>query len=614
MESREEKEYVSAVQIEEFIVSTEKYKELHYQLNYFPDFQATLIDKLLLAILTTHAVEDKISILKSLLMQLREVIDNAKHHHLSINDFYELVYIKLLNDENIKKIYSEINKAFETGKIILAEHLQATEVLRKLMILKPTISMRAHEEKLYLSEEKLSEIRLKPLFYKAMEKFMQQYKVTNYLKNIINNGYLEIAKDDPAIAVLDRIKGEFFRLPPDAFREFTNVINIHYKMLPAKIKEKLETQRIIDRIQTCIDEESILTLKAYTIKFLLNEKETHYDAEENKHCYNQASSNIIQLLNTYTKLRIVENHSGYKNDSEAPRDPFLMEYIFNLVKNNSELKNIYLLPYLQRVINGYYAGSKNQIANSVNWLNAAINNLLMKENFKPAALMYVSKAAIAVLLRVTDPDVFINMPALSPAAYRVGYYVSEFRSIKSDRSLPKGFRDKLEKYTASDLAKKDNFSEDDLERESLLNDLFRKELQYIHDLKNAFYSHSRYQDQEAIVAQKLLLRLVAVDYLREKIQSGVKLSSDKIQKEMYAMFGDLMFETRGCFSSHITKMVARLNLPASSKLYFGDEKKEGSSVARLSTSRFFSKSDSSCVDKVEESQRVENSKSYSIRE
>lgn len=91
-------------------------------------------------------------------------------------------------------------------------------------------------------------------------------------------------------------------------------------------------------------------------------------------------------------------------------------------------------------------------------------------------------------------------------------------------------------------------------RKKILNDMHRKEQQYFHEMP--------WGDGE--LARTLLLRLIAINYIRNKILSLAELNSRVVTEELISQFGEDTVATRGCFPSFISKLLQKLDIPKAS--------------------------------------------------
>ncbi len=89
-------------------------------------------------------------------------------------------------------------------------------------------------------------------------------------------------------------------------------------------------------------------------------------------------------------------------------------------------------------------------------------------------------------------------------------------------------------------------------RKKLLGDLIRKEQQYS--------DASQYATHK--LARTLFLRLIAVNYIRNKLLTGQVLKSKQITHELVSQFGDEIIKTRRIKESRISKILRQLDIPS----------------------------------------------------
>lgn len=245
---------------------------------------------------------------------------------------------------------------------------------------------------------------------------------------------------------------------------------------------------------------------------------------------------------------------------------------------DKDAKNMYLLAFMQNVINSKYpavAGGflkeKDSVNGGIHWLNSVIDDILVKEGFSAEAQKYITSVAIDTLLRVTNQDRIFDKNFLKLDLYKnkIAERLNNNHPFPADlhHSIEFKFKDNeyysptKVKYTIDEKTRADVLKT----RADLLKDLTDKLPSYQSKLEDMIPAHWQYSERDLKAARKLILREAATIFLQGAISSGVELNSREVRDRVNQLFGPLALESRWLEKeeySHLSKKINELSMPA----------------------------------------------------
>lgn len=503
-------------EIEQQITSSEKFKEIYVE-NRFPDEIVSL--KLCLRQL------------KSVLC-LHDIIDRVEQSEFFLIDFYN----KLLTKENMTAILGSLNVQLYADETNLVQYYLLSKMLKKLieqieMINKPLQNdydkkvLRAVSYHQFLEQSSiikyLNEV-LDRFFKKESQSWSKYKKIKN---NLLNEKRLSLIEKDNILESLIPNKGElnalclkYLKIDTHDFKSLVDFININYVNFPKYLKEEISYDVIGNKLRSFINKQQLLNK--------INISDDSPGISDNKRAilkYHHIIDDVHQL-NTCIEEEFKPNHFDHALVKS-------WNFILIAFERIPDLRNMYLLAHIQESVRHYSPGLLT--------LNKFIIGLLSENKVSHEGRTRLVNKIIAIFLQVTDPNFAIVERSICWA-----YMHDEF-----DFSIL--LRNKYLETFQPNVIK--NLFHDDYSRQQLLKKLSIKEAEYLGD----FYEAIIKQDEK--LAHILILRLVAVDYTKEKICSEKLISSQQLQQEINTLFTKEALHTRAFFKSDLLTIVEEVD-------------------------------------------------------
>lgn len=249
------------------------------------------------------------------------------------------------------------------------------------------------------------------------------------------------------------------------------------------------------------------------------------------------------------------------DDSKSKDIAKLWRHTLKMACDSKQEKTAYQLAMIQHTIDNIYHFRayfvENYADRGIIWINKVIRDILTRDNLQHEAESRIIKTVLPFLCVITMP--YITFP-------KPGNVISddEYPAITiMDKTLRDLFDEPILPHSSeqhNSLTEDKPWLQDKI-RLKLLNDLDTKESEYIDTLFRAISDAANVKS-----AEKLIIRLVGVSYLREKIQSNTEIDAKTIKAEMIKLFGTTIFETRGIVKSDLESIVDRLSSLTINKL------------------------------------------------
>lgn len=590
MDSRtEQKEFISYSKIDEQIILSDKFKQINFETRY-PDNLEQIINKISeLRVPNKIPQIECVPSLHSMYEYFNKLIHQAKYNEISLPDLHDQIYNKLFNDGNIVQINKALDTAFKQSKISILQHFQVREFLRNLVLSKDLIAAKVNEEKIDRGDLKDDQEKQKLDHVKSLQCFAHDSGLITYLKDAIDNTltqeikeweeYKKISeklnevelqvymikkhsdwsvfpffqnvlalrklkrdaeKELPLDNKFTAMAAEFSTLDTHDLETYINFINKYHVIFPNALKEKVAQDVLTQKINLYIENKP----KQALIEILIPPSDIKDSKKVNVNLYHY--QDVQSEVNQF-----IESASQQPDNINE-----LLEYTLKLLEENIARTRMYLLAFLQNAIDRIFCG--NAVDDGIAWMSRAISKILLQKDLKPETQTAIVQVALPAMLKLTEPGLLFNS-VVPISVFPLYYNQDRNRSV-----FPTLLRDKF-----AEFINKKSMDEKSLQlpkydhtRVELLADLSRKERVYIADLQKIIPAWINYSARDERLLNKLLLRLVAINYLRNKIQSDEELSSKQIRDEMLKRFGGLVFETRKVRDSYRTKIIARFDLPS----------------------------------------------------
>lgn len=583
MEShKEEKDHLSYSEIENQIINTDAFKNIIFEIQ-FPNNRDDIIKAL------TPCFEDhlqklsKVSVLEmvpnwaSLVECFNDVMYSAKHNQITLPDLYDQIYNKIFHEDNLKKIMKTASMAFAESKISILEYYKIDKSLAQLSVVKSFV-----QSKIQKSEEGEAKID-DSLTQKGIMHYIYQSGVIKYLKNTVDDflkkemkewkAYSEIASEHER----QELEIHYFKNKPDWSTAFVEPDFIAIKRVLQKKEHAFPDEHRCTPIAKAFSvldksdlEKWVLFLNQYREQFpdVLNEKLKNNIIIEKINALNEAHpkyTNAIKVLIPPSDSRKIPESVRYgsvraevyqfldhenaeiMNDQSILRFYELWKFTAKLIEKNPHHK-LYLLAFMQYMIAKIYQG--NIADDGIARLNETINRMLVNKKTNGDAINPIVDVAIQVLLRITEPQ-------LRFGRLKITGFPGYFNQERNRCVFPTVLRDAFNDYAQSFHRHSKEVSRSDTNPSILLlqRQLSEKEREYFSLIQNAIPTYVKYTARDETYMEKLLLRLVAINYFREKIQSGRAYSQTQLSDDLTLRYGDLILQTRRIKKSRIAKII-----------------------------------------------------------
>ena len=559
MHHRETKTVFSLEIIENQIKSFEKFNDIQLDLCY-PENRKTVIQ--ILNQLLDPKIENAkyFPAIQKIINALHYLETLAKDPNAFLPDVLD-AYQQLIADEKIALFVNKMNAAFMDHKISLIAHYKTMFFFRTLVGTEKSLA-------LLISKDTLSEKNKESIHATAMNYFIKKSGLIDYIQTAIDStlnndlqGWQAIKKlaqdlvknsqyknESECIEVVNHLIQEpltelahdFIRIKgADHLEPFISFLNQHYASFPPELKKKLSPKAIEKLLQRYNEAKPDFILQLDT-----------HDHAEDKAEEKQAKSHFYDYREIYNNVSILFHHC-FKQDSPPTVGALssLYDYVLALVNEEDYLRELYKFSLIQNFYSMMYlrAVSKNKIDSGVYFINDRMRGM-MSDMTEPDGLLYLARVAMPLLYRLTDSQ---------PTSLSSTWLSRKYR--KAEIEMPVFLRDKLASQNpgAQHLIK---YVEIDERRIKLLSILSKKEIEYHNAIDKQIIELAK-QRGGAVddLVNILVLRLVAVNYIRDKIYAGDVISSVAIKNEMERLFGKKIFASRNLGECFLIGLIKKLD-------------------------------------------------------
>lgn len=568
--------------LEHQIKSSTRFNQIHFETRY-PDNRRMIFETL--SSINVPNIKTQIECIPSIQAicdQFSKLLSETRYETISLPDLYDQIYNKIFTAENVTQIKKAIDTACKNSKLSLLEHHQVSSFLRSIIAAKDSIYSKVNEKKAEqpdVIDEKQGQVEM----VKSLQVVLHDSGLIDYLSEAVNAAlahefkewdnikqltedsqkakldvfmlqnntnwsvypfnqkrYALATLEEDALAALPAenkyttMAKSFAKLNIHNLRAWSKFIEEYYSIFPDTLKEKLSQDKILQRINYYIEDKP----KPAMIEVLIPSADLKENKEPTKvtYGYQDIQLDVIQFLDVACGKSVDRMLDAWN-------------HTFELVKDNPSRKELYLFAFLQYAISKIYHG--NAADDGIAWMNTTINKILLQPDLKPAAQSAMVSIALPLMLKLTEPGLVFN-------SLFKGVLIGYFNQNQNRCEFPVKLRDAFLEGAKREfnLNNRPLLGENNLLRAEFMRDFERKQRVYLTDLQNMIPNHCSIRDKERLV-NKLLLRVAAINFMRDIIQSGVEMSKDQLIDAMTKNFGPLAFETRFYGPSHITKKAER---------------------------------------------------------
>ena len=520
MESRKEsKEYICYSAIKDQITllpAVKEYADENTRSKYFERIEF-MIDELSISRLTGITITPSLGDLKDCYLQM---LDRVKNNKCTLADLYDLIFIQSWNDETINILKQEIKAALSEQSISVSIYYRIELFITRLQNLKKLMLTAKAELKDEKSFEMRSTLEKEVLRERRILDFIDRSRLSRWIVNAIERAFSEkVSGWAEYKEAKECLFAETTKKKPSADQIYVLANIIENKKLASIDNHPLYAAAI--RFET-IDKAHLQSIIAFINEFKDDfsdsfKKEINQVAIETfvqQYCCEKFPDQSIQITRGPAGS-LDKNYDYYQVKKDFRLVNQSWEYIEKLAE--FPLKNLYRIVAILKYIEEDFDNSTLCDLFCYMWKDEV--SMLLGKDLKCEAKVAVVEAALDCL-----------------------------QHHSSHQLQQRFFKDFIRQDDAHPLLLLDDV------RKNILKELNRKQSQYLREM-------SQYDREEARI---LLLRLITVHYIRNKIVSGAKLVSGQVTAEIISQFGDDVVVTRGCLPSFISKLLRKLNIPATS--------------------------------------------------